>query len=175
MKKESRNPSLNIRAELPADVPAIEQLTIAAFEHAPHTNGAEHFIVNALRRARQLSISLVAQDEEGIVGHVALSPVSISDGATGWYGLGPVSVLPDHQGQDIGSQLMEAALAELRRLGAGGCVVLGDPAYYGRFGFTATPHLVLPGVLPEYFQAIVFGGVWPTGNVSYHEAFNATA
>lgn len=175
MNKESRTPSPRIRAELPADVPAIEQLTVAAFEHAPHTNGAEHFIVNALRRARQLSISLVAQDDEGIVGHIALSPVSISDGAAGWYGLGPVSVLPRHQGRGIGSQLMEAALAELQRLGASGCVVLGDPAYYGRFGFTATPRLVLPGVPPEYFQAILLGGVWPAGNVTYHEAFNATA
>ncbi|MFM0041728.1 N-acetyltransferase [Paraburkholderia sediminicola] len=166
--------TLNVRPELPTDALAIEQLTIAAFENAPHTNGAEYFIVNALRRAGQLSISLVAQDEGEIVGHVALSPVAISDGATGWYGLGPISVLPGYQGQRIGLQLMEWALSELRRLGAGGCVVLGDPAYYGRFGFTTTPHLVLPGVPPEYFQAISLGGAWLAGNVTYHEAFNAT-
>ncbi|WP_216674831.1 GNAT family N-acetyltransferase [Paraburkholderia elongata] len=94
MKKESRTMSLEIRAESPADALAVEQLTIAAFENAPHTNGAEHFIVDALRRAGQLSISLVAQDEDEIVGHIALSPVSISDGATGWYGLGPISAAP---------------------------------------------------------------------------------
>ncbi|MGQ7935998.1 GNAT family N-acetyltransferase [Paraburkholderia sp. D1E] len=166
--------TLKLRAELSTDALAIEQLTIAAFENAPHTNGAEHFIVNALRRAGELSVSLVAQDEGELVGHVALSPVSISNGATGWYGLGPISVLPGHQGRRIGSQLMESTLSELRRLGAGGCVVLGEPAYYGRFGFTATPHLVLPGVPPEYFQAISLGGAWPVGNVTYHEAFNAT-
>lgn len=174
MKKESRTQALGIRDELPADAPAIEQLTIAAFERAPHTNGAEHFIVNALRRAGQLSISLVALDEDGIVGHIALSPVSISDGTAGWYGLGPISVSPGRQGQRIGSHLMESALSELRRLGASGCVVLGDPAYYGRFGFTAMPHLVLPGVPPGYFQAILLAGAWPAGDVTYQEAFNAT-
>ncbi|MFM0501416.1 GNAT family N-acetyltransferase [Paraburkholderia caffeinilytica] len=166
---------LKIRAESPADAPAIEQLTIAAFENAPHTNGAEHFIVNALRRAGQLSISLVAQDDDEIVGHIALSPISISNGATGWYGLGPISVLPGHQRRRIGSQLIESALSELRRLGASGCVVLGDPAYYGRFGFIATPQLVLPGVPPEYFQALLLTGALPAGDVTYHDAFNATA
>ncbi|MBT8766993.1 GNAT family N-acetyltransferase [Metapseudomonas boanensis] len=165
---------LVIRTESPADCAAIEHLTAAAFEHAPHTNHTEQFIVNALRRAGQLSISLVAADDDQIVGHVALSPVSISSGATNWFGLGPISVLPARQGEGIGTLLMEAALADLQRRGAAGCVLLGDPAFYQRFGFVARPELVLPGVPAEYFQAVSFSETWPVGDVSYHEAFNAT-
>jgi putative acetyltransferase len=165
--------NIAIRNEAPSDVAAIEALIAAAFLNAPHTSHTEQFIVNALREAGQLSVSLVAEDGGEIVGHVAASPVSISDGSTGWYGLGPLSVAPGRQGQGIGARLMEQALNELRGLGAAGCVLLGDPKYYGRFGFKAEPTLVLPDVPPEYFQAISFCGTVPTGTVSYHEAFDA--
>lgn len=165
--------NINIRSEQPADIPAIEELTIAAFLDAPHTSHTEQHIVNALRQAGMLTLSLVAEAAGEIVGHVAVSPVTISDGRAGWYGLGPISVTPRLQGQGIGSQLMRRALADLRELGATGCVLLGDPGYYGRFGFRAEPGLVLPGVPPEYFQALSFGGAIPAGTVSYHEAFNA--
>lgn len=164
---------IRIRTETPADVAAIEAVTAAAFLDAPHTDHTEHFIVNALRRAGQLFISLVAEDSDVIVGHVAISPVSISHGTSGWYGLGPISVAPERQRQGIGSQLMTEALARLRRSGAAGCVVVGEPRYYGRFGFKAEPALVLPDVPPEYFQAIAFRGEIPAGVVSYHDAFNA--
>ena len=167
--------SVLIRAETPEDSAAIEILTASAFLNAAHSSHTEQFIVNALRRAGRLSVSLVAQDGAAIVGHVAVSPVAISSGAAGWYGLGPISVLPGRQREGIGSGLMRAALTELRRLGAAGCVLLGDPAYYRRFGFAARPELVLPGVPPEYFQALSFDGSWPEGSVRYHEAFEATA
>ncbi|CAN7583222.1 Acetyltransferase (GNAT) domain protein [compost metagenome] len=167
--------SVQIRPESPSDADAIAQLTTAAFLTAPHTSHTEAFVINALRRAGQLTVSLVAQAGDRLVGHVAISPVTVSSGATGWYGLGPISVAPDLQGQGIGSQLMHAALADLRRLGAAGCVLLGDPAYYGRFGFAARPGLVLDGVPPEYFQALAFDGGYPAGSVQYHDAFNATA
>jgi putative acetyltransferase len=167
--------SVQIRPESPSDADAIAQLTTAAFLTAPHTSHTEAFVINALRRAGQLTVSLVAQAGDRLVGHVAISPVTVSSGATGWYGLGPISVAPDLQGQGIGSQLMHAALADLRRLGAAGCVLLGDPAYYGRFGFAARPGLVLDGVPPEYFQALAFDDGYPAGSVQYHDAFNATA
>lgn len=173
--------SVQIRPEAPSDADAITQLTTSAFLTAPHASQTEAFIVNALRRAGQLTVSLVAQAGDDLVGHVAISPVSVCSGASsassasGWYGLGPISVVPDRQGQGIGSRLMHAALAELRRQGAAGCVVLGDPGYYGRFGFAARPGLVLDGVPPEYFQALAFDGGYPTGTVQYHDAFNATA
>ena len=166
---------MNIRNELPTDTAAIEAVTVAAFLHAPHTDHTEQFIVNALRKAGALSVSLVADDDGAVIGHVAVSPVSISSGAAGWYGLGPVSVEPGRQGRGVGSQLMRAALAQLGALGASGCVLLGDPAYYARFGFRAAPGLVLPGVPPEYFQALLLGdgAAMPEGTVAYHGAFAA--
>ncbi|SEN11190.1 putative acetyltransferase [Pseudomonas sp. ok272] len=166
--------NISIHNETAADIDTITQLTEAAFQHEQHSSHTEQFIVTALRRADQLTVSLVAVAGEEVVGHVAVSPVSISSGAPGWYGLGPISVWPDRQGQGIGSALMSAALERLRQLGAAGCVVLGDPGYYDRFGFEVYPGLELPGIPAQYFQAISFGGAVPTGEVKYHAAFDAT-
>lgn len=166
--------NITIRDERVEDIATIEALTKSAFLHAEHTSHTEHFIVNQLRKHHQLSISLVAEEEQTIVGHVAVSPVKISSGETGWYGLGPISVLPHKQGLGIGTMLMHAALARLKTLGAKGCVLLGDPNYYGRFGFQVVPGLTLPDVPKEYFQVISFVDSIPQGEVSYHEAFNAT-
>lgn len=166
---------ITLRPEHPTDIDAITHLTEAAFRDATHSSHTEQHIVNALRRHGQLTVSLVAVEGGTVVGHVAISPVTISGGATGWYGLGPISVDPAHQGRGIGSALMHAALAELRQHGAQGCVLLGEPAYYGRFGFKAHVGLVLPGVPPEYFQALPFAAEVPAGDVAYHPAFEATA
>ncbi|RGD91176.1 GNAT family N-acetyltransferase [Acinetobacter sp. SWAC57] len=163
-----------IRDEQPKDIEAIDTLTRAAFLNAEHTSHTEQFIVNSLRKSGQLTISLVAVENGEIVGHVAISPVSISTGATGWYGLGPISVCPTKQGLGIGSQLILASLEKLKQVGAKGCVLLGDPNYYHRFGFRSYLELVLPGVPSEYFQALSFNGEIPQGVVSYHDAFNAT-
>jgi len=164
---------IRIRAETAADAPAIEAVTIAAFLHAPHTSHTEQFIVSALRRAELLTISQVADAAGTVIGHVAVSPVAISDGAAGWFGLGPISVVPEHQRRGIGSRLMRAALNTLRAQGAAGCVVLGEPQYYGRFGFKSDPRLVLPGVPAEYFQALLLDSSPANGVVSYHASFNA--
>ena len=167
--------NLIIRNEEKSDVDSIDAVTTAAFLNAPHTDHTEQYIVRALRNANTLTIALVAEDQENIVGHVAISPVSISDDSKKWFGLGPISVLPNIQRSGIGSKLMNCALEELRRYGAAGCVLLGDPAYYRRFGFKPESSLVLPDVPPEYFQAIQFSGVLPSGIVTYHKAFNAKA
>lgn len=167
--------SLIIRPERPSDIAAIHALTKAAFLNAPHTGHTEHFIVDALRDAGALTISLVADEAGALVGHVAISPVTISDGTHGWFGLGPISVAPELQRSGIGTQLMHAALQKLRTDGANGCVVLGDPRYYSRFGFRPEPGLVLVGVRPENFQVLRFGTSHPSGVVTYHSGFNAHA
>lgn len=164
-----------IRHENPADAPAIEAVTVAAFRSADHSSGTEQHIVRALRDAGQLAVSLVAQEHGQLTGHVAVSPVALSDGTSGWYGLGPVSVLPEHQGRGLGSLLVTRALTELRALDAAGCVVLGEPGYYARFGFRPEPQVVLPGVPAQYFQVIPFHGAVPSGEVTYHASFEATA
>lgn len=164
--------TLIIRHERDGDAASIHDVTVAAFHNAPHTDHTEQYVVQALRDAGALSISLVAEISGVIIGHVAVSPVTLSSGAKHWYGLGPISVVPDEQGKGIGAQLMEAALMELKTLGANGCVLLGDPAYYHRFGFKPVAGLVLPGVPAEYFQAILFKGAFPQGDVTYHAAFS---
>jgi putative acetyltransferase len=164
---------VNIRDETEADIARIAVVTVRAFLRAPYTDHTEQFVINALRKAGKLAISLVAEVEGAVIGHVAVSPVSISDGASGWFGLGPISVLPEQQRRGVGSHLMHEALRRLRESGAAGCVLLGEPEYYSRFGFRVDPNLVLPNVPPEYFQVISFGASRPCGTVSYHEAFNA--
>ncbi|MCE2572979.1 GNAT family N-acetyltransferase [Motilimonas eburnea] len=166
--------SISIRAEQIGDIASIHDVTIAAFANAPHSEHTEQFIVKGLREAGALTRSLVAEQEGKIIGHVALSPVSISDGSEGWYGLGPISVLPEQQGQGVGSLLMQAAIDELKKMAAGGCVLLGDPGFYTRFGFKPLAGLELADVPPEYFLALVLQGEQPQGLVSYHPAFWAT-
>lgn len=164
---------INIRLEKTSDIHSIHTTTVAAFLNAPHTDHTEQFIVDALRNSDALSVSLIAEDSSKIVGHVALSPVTISNGANDWYGLGPISVVPTEQNKGIGAKLMDAALKELKNLNANGCVLLGDPNYYRRFGFEPIDGLVLPDVPPEYFQAVLLQGACPTGTVTYHESFSA--
>lgn len=165
--------NIPIRKERIGDIEKIHELTIAAFLNAPHTSHTEQFIVKKLRDADALAISIVAEVMGRIVGHVALSPVEISDGSTRWYGLGPISVAPELQGRGIGSQLMRATETELRNIKANGCVLLGDPEYYRRFGFKPMEGLILPDVPPEYFQALHLNGTLPQGVVTYHKAFSA--
>lgn len=160
-----------IRPERPDDAAAIEDLVRAAFVEAPHTDGNEHLIVARLRAHGALSVSLVAEDDGRIVGHIAASPVDMADGTQGWFGIGPVSVSPDRQGAGIGSQLVRRTLEALRALDAAGCVVLGDSGYYGRFGFAPRAGLLLADVPAEYFQAVVFRHPQPLGHVTYHAAF----
>lgn len=163
-----------IREETSGDVAAIEEITRRAFADHPHSRQTEVAILRGLRRSGALATSLVAVEHGRVVGHVAVSPVTVSDGAPAWHALGPVSVLPERQRRGIGSALVRAALARHRELGASGCVLVGEPAFYGRFGFRAEPWLVLPGVPPAYFQAIAFVEPLPRGTVTHHPAFEAT-
>ena len=144
----------------------------AAFLEAEHSDGNEARIVEALREARSLTVSVVAMENGSIIGHAAFSPVTVDGLNDGWFGLGPVAVLPERQRHGIGGALIEAGLGRLRERGARGCVVLGEPGYYGRFGFRADASLCLAGVLPNYFQHLSFEDRQPRGIVKYHRAFD---
>jgi putative acetyltransferase len=162
---------IQVRAETPADISLIEAVNVAAFASPLHDICAEAVIVRKLREAGTLFISLVATIDDAIVGHVAISPVAIADGTALWFGLGPVSVRPEFQRRGVGSKLIILALNTLRTLGAHGCVVLGDPNFYGRFGFQACEQLTFPGFEPRYFQALKFAPSMAAGVVTYDKAF----
>ncbi|MEI2301061.1 GNAT family N-acetyltransferase [Ensifer sp. MJa1] len=160
-----------IRHERPGDEQAIHDVTAAAFEGHPHSDQSEPLIIARLREAGALSLSLVAEKDEAIVGHIAFSPVTLTPAETGWFGLGPVAVLPDLQSQGIGRQLIREGVEWLRAEGASGCVVVGDPAYYQKFGFRNESALVFPGCAPQYFMALALSGAMAAGTVAYHPAF----
>ncbi len=162
-----------IRPETPADTAVISHLTREAFTGDPHSNGNESRIIELLRGSGGLTVSLVAEAKGRVIGHAAASPVTLSDGTMDWFGIGPVSVRPEHQRCGIGTILMQGLLDQLRANNAAGCVVLGDPAFYRRFGFQSHPGLILPGVPPEYFQALLYRGRVPQGTVAYHQAFQS--
>lgn len=163
---------MQVRAERAGEEGAIHEVVREAFVGAAHTDGTEQHIVDALRAASALTASLVAEVDGVVVGHVAASPVQIDGAWRGWYGIGPVAVAPAWQGRGVGGRLMWAVLEVLRAEGAAGCVLLGDPGYYARFGFVQAAPLVLPGVPAEYFQVCMLGAsVCPAGEVRYHEAF----
>lgn len=162
-----------IRDEMESDVEAICEVTKRAFEDHPYSEQTEQFIIDALRAANALTISRVAEVDGKVVGHIAFSPVTVSDGSNDWYGLGPVSVLPEFQGQGIGKSLVTESLALLKAMGAEGCVLVGDPHFYERFGFRNFPALILEGVPQENFLAYPFHEKLPQGSVTFHPGFAA--
>jgi putative acetyltransferase len=172
---QSQEVPLVVRSERAVDVAAIDAVTREAFANHPFSNQTEHLIVRSLRSAAALTVSLVAEAEGVVIGHAAASPVQVSGERLGWFGLGPVSVAPAFQRQGVGSKLVQATLAELHAKGAAGCVLLGDPAFYRRFGFIQHPSLHLPGAPAEHFMALAWRSPVPSGDVSYHAAFNAVA
>lgn len=118
---------MKIRGERPADDLAIHELTRVAFEPMPFSSGTEAPIIRALRASGDLTLSLVAEDDGVIVGHIAFSPVTIDGVHAGWFGLGPISVSADRQRQGIGKALIARGLELLRQQGAAGVALIGNP------------------------------------------------
>ncbi len=166
-------PEITIRSETDADIRTITEVTSAAFKTLEISNHTEQYIIEALRAAKALTVSLVAEVNGRMIGHIAFSPVTISDGTRNWYGLGPVSVLPEYQRQGIGKALIRQGLSRLRDIHAQGCCLVGHPDYYRKFGFTNTPELVYEGVPQEVFFVLSFDGHTPQGIVTFHESFKA--
>ena len=121
-----------VRAEEAADRAAVEAVHRAAFPSA-----AEARLVDLLRTGGRAAVSLVAEMEDQVVGHILFSPISVEPARLGVAGAGlaPVGVLPSRQRQGIGSQLVMQGIAACRKAGFDFIVVLGDPAYYRHFGF----------------------------------------
>lgn len=166
--------NLRIRGETDADVNAIAKVTIAAFKTLKISNQTEQFIITSLRKAKALALSLVAEVEGNVIGHIAFSPITISDGTPNWYGLGPVSVLPEHQRQGIGKALVQEGLSRLKEMNAQGCCLVGHPEYYKKFGFRNAPGLVFEGAPQEFFFARSFDSHFPQGTITFHDAFKAS-
>jgi len=165
--------TLHIRPERPADIAAIRLVVIAAFKDVLYSHQTEADIVDALRAAGALAVSVVAADRDDVVGHVAFSPIRIAQARGDWYGIGPVAVRPDRQKRGIGQALITEGLRCLSSLRAAGCVVLGDPRYYHRFGIEADPELTYGGKPSPYFQRLILNGPLASGEVNYHTAFGS--
>jgi putative acetyltransferase len=125
--------SVVVRLAEPADAAAIRALHLAAFPTA-----AEADLVEALERDGDAVISLVAERDGDILGHVLLSRMAVSGEGRSYraLGLAPLAVRPGAQREGIGSALVRAALNRVAETGEELVFVLGDPAYYGRFGFS---------------------------------------
>lgn len=168
---------ITIRPETPREAPIVEAVIMTAFKDHPHQDPekgtVEHLIVYKLRQANALTISLVATENNSIVGHIAFSPITIEGTNQKWFVLAPVAVLPSHQNQGIGTQLIQEGLKLLKEQSADGCVVLGEPEYYQRFGFLAQDNLKVEGVPQNYFMAQTFTDTAiPEGIVQFHPAFS---
>lgn len=163
-----------VRDETAADTDAVAQVIAEAFAGRPYSDGSEPQIMAALRGAGALTLALVAEIDGAVVGQAAFSPLTAAGRSSRWYGLGPVAVRPDCQRQGVGSAMIGHGLERLRSIGADGCVVVGDPAYYRRFGFRRDPALLVPGLPPEYVTVLPFGDALPAGPVAYHPAFGVT-
>ncbi len=164
----------SIRDEAEADISEISEVTATAFKALVESSNTEQFIIKALRAAKALTISLVAEVDGQVIGHIAFSPVAVSDGTSEWYGLGPVSVLPEYQRQGVGKALIQEGLSRLERMNANGCCLVGHPDYYKKFGFKNTARLTYEGVPEEVFFVLSFDGHIPSGKVTFHEGFNAS-
>lgn len=158
-----------IRNETTADIPAISRLVTEAMLLLPQSTGTEACIVEMLRAEHALALSLVAEEQGEVIGYLAASAAWIGTQG-GWGLIGPLAVLPSRHRQGIGTALMAEAVRRLRTTSRGAALV-GDPAYYGRFGFRSFPGLSVAGCPPEVVQALPFDDIEPRGELLHHPAF----
>ena len=158
---------MELRPETTRDIDAIRELTRVAFAPMPYSDGTEPDVIDRLRNADALTLSLVAEIDGEVVGQVTFSP---ANGSADWYALGPVSVQPERQSEGIGRAMIRAGLEQLRTAGATGCMLVGNPAYYSRFGFELTPALCPQDEPAEFFQTLRLGD-GATDTLAFHAAF----
>lgn len=158
---------MDIRPETPGDYDTIFRLTQKAFEPMPFSEGKEAQCVKRLREDGDLTLSFVASEDTELVGHIAFSPVFLDEIGNGWYALGPVSVWPHLQGRGIGKALVDHGLMKLKEMEANGCILIGDPKYYSRFGFVGDGRIAYRNLPKEIVQWISFNGDQPSGILKY--------
>lgn len=163
---------MHIRDEAPQDADAIHHLTEQAFAPMPFSDGTEPAIIRTLRKTGDLTISLVAEDNVEIIGHVAFSPVTINGSHNDWFGLGPISVQAGHQKQGIGTALVQAGLKALNARNAKGCALIGNPAVYGPMGFESNGNLHYQDLDDWLVQHITLFGPAPKGALEFAPAFD---
>ena len=163
--------TVTIRAERPGDEDIIHELTQAAFAPMSYSSGTEGAIIRALRANGELALSLVAEEDGEIIGHVAFSPVTIGGHYDDWFGLGPISVRADRQRQGIGHALIREGIHRLKALGAKGCALVGDQAVYKGVGFISDGELTYEGVPDIYVQHLTLSGHAPKGLLTFSSAF----
>lgn len=173
MNKKLSKPELEIRFETAADISSIHKLTQLAFRGRPYAGGDEQEVVDRLRGRSALTVSLVAFEENQLVGQITFSPAEVTDVSAPWFALGPVSVVPERQGNGIGASLIAAGIAEIVKLGALGCILTGNPTYYQRFGFEAAPDNAPTNEPADFFMLKLLGGSKPSGRFAFHPAFYA--
>ena len=164
--------SYQIKEESPAHYAAIRHVTQAAFARMSFSSGTEAKIIETLRAEGDLSLSLVAMGQSGLLGHCAFSPVKITGAAGSWYALGPIAVGPSDQRKGLGRALITEGLSRLKTQGAQGCVVIGNPQIYSRFGFHRDGQLISGALDRALVQRIIFQGSAPFGHVSFAPAFD---
>lgn len=160
-----------IRSETPSDIEMITEVTRVAFDDHSFSLNTEHFTIQDLRDDGALTVSLVAEIDQKIIGHIAFSPITISDGTENWHNLGPIAVLPEFQGRRIGTALVNSGVALLKSMSSKGIVIIGLPTYFSRFGFWSHPQLIHDGTPQEVFLAMSFVEWIPNGTVDLHRAF----
>ena len=160
-----------LRDERPEDIGPIHAVTQAAFAPKPFSDGSEGAIIRRLRERGELVLSLVIEDDSGIIGHAAFSAVRLPDKREGVYALGPISVRPDRQGEGHGGRMIREGLARLKAMGATGCVLVGDPRYYSRFGFRGDCGLTYKGLPAAVVQGLFWDGSEPQGEIAYASGF----
>lgn len=165
---------VTLREGRPSDQAAVGALTDAAFAPMPFSDGREGAIAGALRTAGAAGVALVAERDGAVAGQVLPSPATVGGRPSSWFALGPVAVAREVQRRGIGRRLIVEGLQRVRALGAEGCIVLGDPGYYARFGFAAAPALAPPGVPAQLFMALPFVSALPSEPFGFHPTLGTT-
>ncbi len=157
-----------VRDEAPGDLDAIDRIVEAAFGQR-----GEADLVAALRLSGDAVLSLVAEDDTALLGHILFSKLLAPDDSLA---LGPLAVAPEKQGQGVGTKLVENGLAKAAKQGWSAVFLLGDPAYYARFGFSISAAKGFKTVYPtEFFMALKLlpGGLADKGAVIFPKPFRA--